>query len=270
MTYPPGNPGYPPVHTPGSYGGPAAPQAAPSFAAAGSGVSKLPLIMSVAVLVLGLLAYLASFGPISTIDSYSGTSKFSGVNINTALAVLAGLLAGVGLLPKAKNYAPVVAVLSVLSALWVLSDALTKPDGSSVGWGLWLVLVCVLLQAVAAVGALLLHAGVITPPVPRPSYPQYAPYGQYSPPAVGGYYGGQPSQPGQPDQRTVMHSPYPSQPGGYSSGSQHTQNQGSVTPPTGFPGYGSQSGGASPASSGPDAGSSGAENSGPGAGPTPS
>ena len=64
------------------------------------------------------------------------------------------------------------------------------------------------LQASIAASALLLDAGVITPPAPRPKYDQYGHYGQY------GYYGQQPSPP-------YQQSGYGTQYGGYPSGPVH-------------------------------------------------
>ena len=59
MTYPPGNPGYPPAQSPGSYGAPAA----SSFAKSGDADSNLKHYLTIAVAVLGVLAYLASYFP---------------------------------------------------------------------------------------------------------------------------------------------------------------------------------------------------------------
>ena len=58
MTYPPGNPGYPPAQSAGSYAG-----AAPSFAKSDDGESNLKLYLNIAVVVLGLAVYLVSYGP---------------------------------------------------------------------------------------------------------------------------------------------------------------------------------------------------------------
>lgn len=262
MTYSPGSPGssgYPSAQPPGSYGAPAA-----YTPAAESGPSKLPLYLSVAVAVLGLIAYLLTFGPMFTLSAEVGpfvsevTAGGSGLPILAALA--AALLAGVSLLPKAHNFHAVVAVLATLGALLALSDLLGKPDGFSVGWAFWVFLAATVLQAVAAVVALLFDSGVITPPAPRPRYDQNQ-YGQYGPP--GGYYG-QPSQPvpGGPGQRPgypSQYGGYPQQPqsGGYGAqqpGAQQSAGaqQGSPTPPTGYPSFspppavGGSSGGISP------------------------
>jgi len=244
MTYPPTNPGYQPSQPPGSYGA-----STPSFAKAEGGPSKLPLYLTAAVVVLGLAAYLASFGPMFTISSDlgpfgGGELTGTGGGYTIVAALLAALVAGVALLPKAKNYAPIVAVLAVLAVLLVIAQLVSKPSGFSIGWALWLVLAFTILQAIAAVGALLLHAGVITAPAPRPKYEQY---GQYGPPP-GGYYGQHTPQQGPPQHAPQQQGPgprpgYPSQYGSYQSGPSTggfgalgPQN-GPPTPPTGFPSF---------------------------------
>lgn len=234
MTYPPTNPGYPPAQSPGSYG-----PGAPAFGSAEPGPSKLPLYLTGAVVVLGLAAYLASFGPVFTVSAELGPFGSaeltgSGGGFPVIAALIAALLAAVSVLPKAGNYTPVVAVVSVLALLLVIAQVITKPAGFAIGWALWLVLAFTLLQAVAAVAALLFESGVITPPAPRPRYEQY---GQYGPPP-GGYYGqpgpqGPPQRPGYPSQYG----------GGYSSGpaagafNDPGSQSGSPTPPTGFPSF---------------------------------
>ncbi|PRC52199.1 hypothetical protein C6A85_60130, partial [Mycobacterium sp. ITM-2017-0098] len=82
-------------------------------------------------------------------------------------AVLAGLLAGVSLLRNQPNYTAVVAVAAVLGFLLVLGDAVTSPAGTSVDWGLYLVIAFTLLQAAVAIVVLFFDSGIITPPVPR-------------------------------------------------------------------------------------------------------
>lgn len=262
MTYSPGSPGYQPAQSPGSYGG-----STPSFAKSDDAASKLPLYLTIAVAVLGVVAYLASFGPMLTISADVGTGgegiTTGGGSVGVAAALLAGLLAAVSFLPKAKNYHAIIAAIAVLAALVVIQETFSKPSGFSVGWGLWVVLACAVLQAIAAVGALLLDAGVVTPPAPRPKYDQYAQYGQYGA-QPSGYYG-QPG--GQQHSPFQHHGPQPSgygpQFGGYSgpstggfgavghqqgsqqgsqsgpqTGPQQSSQQGPPTPPTGFPSYG--------------------------------
>lgn len=253
MTYPPSSPGYPPAQSPGSYGG----SSTPSFAKSDDGESNLKLYLTLAVALLGLASYLASYGPMFTGVLPNGDEVVqSGNSYPVDLALLAGLLAGVSLLPKAKNYAAVVATVSVLGALWLIEDTF---GAAGRGWGLWLALTFVVLQAAAAVFVLLLEAGVVTPPAPRPKYDQYAQYGQY-----GGYYGQQPPYQQQSPQQSGYGSQYGSQYSGYpstgpstggfsgvgpqfertqvsQSGPQqtqpHGQQQGSATPPTGFPSF---------------------------------
>ncbi|MGH3960116.1 DUF5336 domain-containing protein [Mycobacterium sp.] len=248
MTYSPGSSGYPPAQSPGSYGA-----STPSFAKSDDNVGKTQPYLTGAVIVLGLVAYLVSFGKMFTSMLPSGEELVqSGGGLPVAAALLAALLAAAGLLPKAKNYVPVVAAISVAAALLLIEASI---GASGRGWALWLVLACIVLQAVAAAGALLLDAGVITAPAPRPKYDQYSQYGQYTSQQPGGYYGQQHTS---YQQHAPQQSGYASQYGGYSSSpsagpstggfgaigpqtgpqqSQSGQQLGSPTPPTGFPSF---------------------------------
>lgn len=218
MTYPgtypsanPSGPGYPTPPQPGGYGAPFAPGFPPP-----NRPSKTPALLTAAVAVLGIAAYLASFGPLLSINTDIGPfggAQFtaSGLSYWTVAALLAALLAAVALLPKSKSYTTVTAVAAVLGVLLVIGQMVNRPTGFAIGWALWLVLAFTVLQAIAAVGALLLETGVITPPAPRPQF------GQYGPPP--GYY-------------------YPpGQPGGYPYGGpvRFDGDDGPSTPPTGFP-----------------------------------
>jgi len=151
--------------------------------------------------------------------------------IPVALALLAGLLAGASLLPKAKNYAAVVAVVATVGALLVIEDTV---GATGRGWALWAVLAGAVIESALAATALLLDAGVITPPAPRPKYDQYGHYGQY------GYYGQQ-QGPYQQSGYGTQYGGYPSGPttGGFSAqpGPHPSQQHGSPTPPTGFPSF---------------------------------
>ncbi len=242
MTYPPGNPGYPPAQQPTTqFAAPTQqfgklPEAAP----AAEGPSKLPMYLTVAVAVLGLAVYLSSYGPLFSATAGS-TELFTPtlLDLGVVAAVLAALIAGVGLIPKQKVSPAVVAVLSVLGFLLILVIVLTVPDGISITVWLYLILAFSVVQAIVAVAVLLFDAGVITPPAPRPRYEQQQ-YGQYS--APGPYYG-QPHQPGPPHQQQQQRPGYPSPYGGYpggpsSGGFAGGQHSGPPTPPTGFPTYG--------------------------------
>ena len=268
MTYSPGSPGYPPAQPGGSYAG-----ATPSFAKDDSGESNLPLYLNIAVVVLGLAVYLLNFGPTFTIGADLGPgvgARAGDAGTAVLVALLAALLAGLSLLPKAKSYAGVVGVIAALGALLAISETINTPAGFALGWAMWPLVACSVLQAIAAVVVILLDAGVITAPAPRPKYDPYAQYGQYGqygygaaqPP--GGYYG----QPGAqqhagPQSHSPQASGYGSQYGGYQSrhaptqsaiptnpstggfnaqpsaqsGPQPAAQQGPSTPPTGFPSF---------------------------------
>ncbi len=248
MSYPsgqPGNQGYPSGPPAGQYSAPTQQFGQPPDAAP-AGPSKLPLYLNVAVAVLGLAAYLTTFA----LDS--------GSTIGPVAAILAGLLAGVGLVPKQRSHYAVIAVLAVLGFLLVLSDVINVGAGN-VDWPWYLLIAFTLLQAIAAVAALLLDAGVITAPEPKPKYEQN-PYGQYGGP--GQYYGQLPGQHhgGPPQQGPQQRGGYPQQqyggyPGGPNTGGftappqaqqpqQNPQQQsGPPTPPTGFPAFGQPQGG---------------------------
>jgi hypothetical protein len=261
MTYPPGSPGYPPAQQPTTqFSAPTQqfgklPEAAPAPAAEGS--SKLPMYLTAAVAALGLAVYLSSYGPLFAANADLFTPTL--LDIGVVAALLAGLIAGVGLVPKQKASPAVVAVLSVLGFLLAVAIVLTAPDGVEIQWGLYLIIAFSLVQAIVAVAVLLFDAGVITPPAPKPRYEQQQQYGQYGAPAP--YYGQQ-HQPGPPHQQGPQQQHqrpgYPSQygggyPGGPSTGGFSSgQQSGPPTPPTGFPTYGQPpSGNASNASNAP-------------------
>jgi Family of unknown function (DUF5336) len=239
MTYPPGSPGYPPAQQPTTQFAAPTQQFGklPEPAPAAEGPSKLPVYLTAAVVALGLAVYLSSYGPLFAAGGEIFTPTL--LDLGVVAALLAGLLAGVGLVPKQKSSPALVAVLSVLGFLLSITTVLTAPQGVEIKYGLYLIIAFSVVQAIVAVAVLLFDAGVITPPVPKPRYePQR--YGQYG--APGPYYG-QPHQPGPPpqqQQRPGYPSPYgggyPSGPstGGYSGG----QQGGPPTPPTGFPTYG--------------------------------
>ena len=226
MTYPPVTPGFP-APPPGGYGGPAGP------ATPAAGPSKAPAYLSAAVVGLGLAAYLASFGPLLSLNAdvgpFGGAElTASGLSYWTVAALVAALLAIVAMLPKAtRTYTPVIAVTAVLGLLLVIGQVINRPSAVSVGWALWLVLLFTLLQAAAAVTALLFEAGVLSAPAPRPRYDQY---GQYGPPPAG-YYG-QPGGQGAA-QRPGYQSPAM---GGYPTGP-FDADTAVDTQPTGFPSY---------------------------------
>jgi Family of unknown function (DUF5336) len=241
MPYPPGSPGYPPAQQPTTqFAAPTqqfgkVPEAAP----AAEGPSKLPVYLTAAVAALGLAVYVSGYGPLldAGVDMFTPTL----LDLGVVASLLGGLIAGVALIPKQTARPALVAVLSVLGFLLVISPVLTAPSGVNIKWGLYLIIAFSVVQAIVAVAVLLFDAGVITAPAPRPKYEQQQ-YGQYG--APGPYYG-QPQQPGPPRQQGPQQRPgYPSPygggyPGGPSSGGYSGGPQGGPpTPPTGFPTYG--------------------------------
>lgn len=276
MTYPPGpsgSPGYPPAHQPTTqFSAPTQQFGKPGEPASSTpdGASRLPAYLTAAVAALGLAVYLASFGPLFTIaaSDFPGLVDVSGGSFGLVLAVaaavLAGLLAGVGLLPKQTVATSLMTVLSVLAFLLVIAEVINKPSVAAIDWGLYLVIAFTVLQAIVAGAVLLFETGIVSAPVPRPKYDQS--YGQYGGPG-GPYYG---QQYGGPQQQQHQRPGYPTPYGGYPSGpstggfaspqpgtqpgaqqgaqqgSQHGSQpssqpggqSGPPTPPTGFPTYG--------------------------------
>jgi hypothetical protein len=180
------------------------------------------------------------------------------VTLGVIAALFAGLFAVVGLLPKQSTYIGVITVIAVVGFLLTIYDLISHAKVA--GWALIVIVVVAALQTVLAIAALLLDAGVISPPAPRP---RYDPYQQY-----GGYY----MQPGQQPQFLQPQASGPQQsgvatqsfsqpqgfppygvPGGPSSGPfqavppaggpagggfpPHGHAAGPPTPPTGFPTY---------------------------------
>lgn len=214
--------------------------------AAPAGPSKLPLYLGIAVAVLGFAIYLSGFAPV-----FGGIGGATVPTFYFVIApLLAGLLAGVSLLPKQDDKSAVAAVLAVLGFLLLILVVLA--DGPSIDWGFYLFIVFSVLQAIAAVAKLLLDAGIITAPVPKPKFEQPA-YG-YGPPQgpPQGYYG-QPQQGGPAPQQQRPGGYPPQYGGGYQGGGPSTggfpaigqqgaphtgPESGPPTPPTGFPAFG--------------------------------
>ena len=248
MSYPQGpsgSPGYPPAQQPTTQFSAPTQQFGklPDVAPAAEGPSKLPVYLTAAVAVLGLAVYVSSYGPLLGAGADSAFSPPL-LDLGVVASLLAGLIAGVSLVPKQKAAPALVAVLSVLGFLLVINIVLGSPRGVDIEWGLYLIIALSVVQAIVAVAVLLFDAGVITSPAPRPRYEQQQQYGQYG--APGPYYG-QPHQPGPQHQQgppQQQRPGYPSQYGGGYPGGPSTggfspgQQSGPPTPPSGFPTYG--------------------------------
>ena len=255
MTYPPSSSGYPPSQQPTTQFsaptqqfGKAEQPSAQAPAAAAAGPSRLPFILLAAIAVSGLLVYLFSFGPQFKIESTdfpqlgSATGTSLGLGLAVVAALLSALVAAASLLPNQKAPIGIIAATAVLSFLLVIAEVIQTPDGVSLGWALYVVIFLAFLQAALGIGALLLDAGIISAPVPKPKQPKYEQpqYGQYG--TSNQYYGQHAAHQGGPQQRQ----PYPGQySGGYSGGPSSGggyaaigQQNGPPTPPTGFPTYG--------------------------------
>jgi hypothetical protein len=235
MTYSTGGPGYPGAQHSGAY-------APTTQHAKEDGPSKLPVYLLAAVAVLSLAAYLLSFGPVWE----RGASGAGATSLAIIAILFAGLFAVIALLPKQGSYTAVVTATAAVGFLLVIWDLIENAGAS--GWALIAIVVVSALQTIAAVGALLLETGVITPPAPRPKYDPYQQYGggYYGQPQLGGpqHSASQPPPSSQPTQ-TIRQPGYP-QYGGYpgpgqgpSTGGFSAQGRDSSppTPPTGFPTY---------------------------------
>ncbi|MBW0116473.1 DUF5336 domain-containing protein [Pseudonocardia abyssalis] len=187
------------------------------------------------LLALGAAALVVVIYILGFFDEFTFTGSLAG-----ALVIGGGLLAGAAVLPKVGRVLVPAVVLLATGTLQLL-QAVTGTAGQEFGDGPGAVLIVgLVLSFIAlalAVGALLMDAGIIKAPAPRPATPpgygqQYGGYGQQ--PGYGGQYGayGQ-QQPGYGQQTGYGQQPgygpgYGQQPGAQPSGAQ----------PAGQPAYG--------------------------------
>ncbi len=111
----------------------------------------MPVYLTAAVVALGLAAYLASFGPLLTINTDIG--PFGGAEF-TASGLSYWTVAGAARGPagrgqpasqgaraaESRTFTAVTAVTAVLAVLLVIAQVINRPQGFSIGWALWLVL----------------------------------------------------------------------------------------------------------------------------------
>lgn len=165
---------------------------------ADAGRSALPRYTALAVLVLGFASYLLSYGPVPAVENPGWGVRF---------ALLAGLLAGFGLIPRQTGNHKVVAVLAVAGFL----DALAAAVGASgAGWALTVIVVVNGLQALATIGCLLQSHPADDP------YEAYEAYAEYYA-QLADYYGQYPQVAAQPE---------PQQHSGRAHARGHAQGQG--------------------------------------------
>ncbi|NKY55773.1 DUF5336 domain-containing protein [Nocardia flavorosea] len=234
MSYPTGGSGYNAPVPPSVPPNPGQPQAAGGANAAEAGGKGLPFLLTVGAAAVGVLAFLLGFLPYAGADT-GGMDVPSGVDTSAnlfevdapiaGLLLLAGLLAGLSLLPK-QNWVGASAAVAAASFFTILFQMLSLPDGRQAEVGLYLVLFLALVLTGLTVTVVLFDAGILSAPSSQPSAPSGFPAGQQQ-----GYgqqqYQGQQSygqQPGYGQQQ-------------YSSGQ---QQQPGYAQPGQQPGYGQQ------------------------------
>ncbi|MGN2635860.1 DUF5336 domain-containing protein [Nocardia takedensis] len=220
MSYPTGGSGY---NTPATPSAPADLGQTSSGAGAGASTSGsetkgLPFLLTAGVAALGAVIFLLGFLPyagqqftnpvngavttVGTVNSFEGR-----ITELLALLLLAGVLAGLSLLPK-QNWTGAAAAAAVAGALGLIFQSFFLPDGFELKWGAYLLILLALVQAGAAVVAVLFETGILSVPAPkppRPAAPQqpaggYAQGGQGYGGAQQQYGQGQPGAYGQPQQ----------------------------------------------------------------------
>ncbi|OQS12650.1 hypothetical protein B0T36_24085 [Nocardia donostiensis] len=211
MSYPTGGSGYnAPAPTPSVPPNPG--QSAPGGASAGASTSGLgskglPFFLTIGVAALGVLTFLLGFLPYvgsdmpddvpseytQGIDTSANLFEFS-ISI-AALVLIAGLLAGLSLLPK-QNWTGASAAVAAGAFFAVLFQFITLPDGAKAEIGLWIVLLFSLILTGLAVAVVLFEGGILKAPAPRPAGSQQGPAGGYGPGQQQGY-GQQPYGQGQ-------------------------------------------------------------------------
>jgi hypothetical protein len=218
MSYPTGGSGYSgPAPTPSSAPGygqqPTGAGAVHTGAPAPSGPAAasakgLPFYLTIGVTVLGIVNFLLGFLKFESIDlTYRGGASDKDLDLfqqggSAAVVVLllAGLVAGISLLPKQNGNQAVVAAASVAGFLAVLFQALDLEPALTLAGAAWALIVLALIQAGAAVFLLLIESGLLSAPAPKPAAPQGGfggPGGGYAQPPS---YGSAPQQYGQPGQ----------------------------------------------------------------------
>lgn len=199
------------------------------------------------LLVLGAAALVVVIYVLGFFDEFAFTANLAG-----GLVIGGGLLAGAAVLPKVgRVLVPAVVLLAVgtLQLLQLVTVTAGQEFGDGPGAVQVIGLVLAFIALALAAGALLMDAGIIKAPVPRPAtppgygQPYGGGYGQQ--PGYGGQYGGYGQQPpayGQPGQQPGYGAGYGQpgygQPGGQTPGAQPTGAQ-----PAGYgPGYGQAAG----------------------------
>jgi multisubunit Na+/H+ antiporter MnhF subunit len=198
MAYPSGVEGYYPAEQTGAYGSYSQWSPDPE-----TGANLTHRRLTIAVVLLGLCSYLVSFGPML---------NMAGIDWDVRFAVLAGLLAALGLLPRQTPALKIVAALAALGFLDALSRVIVRAEGIEPGWALWVLVVLNALQTGVAIGALLTQ-----PDASDEQQAWYAAYAEQYAQAAAQYYG----QDAQEDQADTA----------YQGGTAHAQQAQHVSAP---------------------------------------
>ncbi len=236
---------------PGSDGPrPAGPSARPDT---GTGASRpgadarnpLARTLSLVTAGLGVLILLLGFTSVVKSTGYRGsTANFfeTGNAAPLALLLIAGLIAGVGLLPEQSKLTGAAAAVAVGGFLCLVLQtiAFAISDGAGPAWGSYLELFLGLVLTAAAVGAMLIDAGIISPSASNSAPPRG--FGQYGQMGAGQSGAGQSGagQSGAGQSGAAPHGQRTSSSYGPPAPSQYGQSQGQFGAPQGSP---DQSGG---------------------------
>lgn len=194
-----------------------------------AGSTPLGRILGLATAGLAVLTLLLGFTNVAASANFYEADGLTSLMLIVILA--GGLLGALGALPRIAGYAPVAAVIVVTGFLGLLVGlvVLANRGGIDLAFGAYLVAFFALLTTVAAVGALLIEAGVISPqqrPSAQGGYGQ--PSSQYGQPS-GASYGAAAGQFGAPQsgapQSGAAQSGAP-QSGGYGQGAGQPPSQG--------------------------------------------
>ena len=173
---------------------------APVTGAVGGPVGRLGSMLVLVVLGAGVLTALVGFADFFNTKGGVGVGYYVTLSL---LPLFAGMLAAVALLPKQVAPPGAAAAAAVAGFVAVVFVILGKPDIVSLAVGAYATILLTLVQAAAAVIALLLDAGIVSAPTPKAA--QQGGFGQAGPFGPPGQYGqpgpfGPPGQYGQPGQ----------------------------------------------------------------------
>ncbi|MGA9869714.1 MAG: DUF5336 domain-containing protein [Rhodococcus sp. (in: high G+C Gram-positive bacteria)] len=173
--------------------------------------TSLPKILSLAVLALGVINFL--IGLAGQYHAFGTDTNFflagNGDPTSVGLLLAAGLVAGVGLLPRQPTTVGIAAAMSIAGWLVLVFQAFNTGESGpatvpiELGIGTVAILVLGFVQSVLAVAATLARAGLIKAPRPKSSSYGQQNYPGFGQPQSGGYgqQQGQFGQYGQPQQQ---------------------------------------------------------------------